>query len=855
MQTCSSCGHAALHPLFTTTCRRCGHSLDFAPPNPLASVGEDDDDFGMPGVSLDLPGIPAAGSDVETPADTDTSSAREIELEAGDAIGIGIGSLDEDPMSLDLPRPGEDLGLGGVSDDMLDGSFNDDLDLPTPLEDLDLPTPIDDLNLPTPIDDSRQDLGPQGSAASASAPDTVDALELDLDVLSDPSAHSMTAGRADANLVDAHEHQPAPPRPLAPPGENNIAMPTSPFTSPAPSRTAPTSMKIGLLVVVIGAAGAGAYFTGMLDDYLPGVGDDVTATVKDSDPKPSTREAPVVAPPKDASAERDPAVLERLALDTPQGYQQAQALSEQKEDRVGEAESVLLRALRYGPDPVLAAKGLSMIEQLGTDPRPEIHRVAGLGLLVESKPTEALALFNGEDRRSRLYRAWALHMLDKSAEAFSVIREIAKDAPETDLATALTLAEIQYDAGDPAGLDQLLKLHQANPSHLGICEALLRAEINAGALRNAAELAEALPAIETTSEAHQAILVGLRANLAMRKGEVAVAARLYDEAIKRSDNRDLAVMQLKFSNASGRYRAARQNANRILAENPADIEVLFQGALADIRAGEGEDALKKAAKLSELGAPLKSGEIQARVLGIRDDRAGLEQLLSELREKDLSFVQPTIAYAEQQVTRRAFESALRIVDTHIDALEQINDEMPLKQRSLGRLFLTKASTYRAMSEWSKSLKFAEMALKKYPDDNDALLALGLAQISGGQKKQGEKTLLKLFERTSGYPGLTAPLGHILLKRNRLKELEDIIGSQLLHPEDSSEELVITGARLRLQQGRLEDSRVLIDVVLAMNPTSWEAHMVKGQILIQSGDFPGSLLELELANPKQPSAEL
>ncbi len=828
--------------------------MGFAPREPLARIGDDDDDFGMPGVSLDLPPMPGDNEDATEESSDGQGSAREIEFEEGASIGIGGGSLDENPMELDLPRPDQASGLGGLGgDDLLGGSLHDDLDLPTPLEDLDLPTPIEDLNLPTPLADSRADLS--SAAVSGESPDTVDALELDFDALTDPSEHTQTQGRTPANLVDAHDTGQANPTPLEPPSENTIPLPSSPFTSPAPSRSASASLKLAALLLVVVAGGAGAYATGALDPLLSSLATDESVTAETTTKTPVKPVDPVVAPPKGASAERDPAILERLVLDTPQGYQQAQALAEQKEDRVGEAEAVLLRALRYGPDPVLAAKGLSMVSELRNDPRPEIHRVAGLGHLVQSEPTQALALFDGEDRRSKLYRAWALHELDRHAEALTVSQDIATSADKDDLATALTHAEIQYDAGDPKGLEALVKLHETNPSHLGICEALLRAEINAGALRNAAQLADALPSIETTSDAHQANLLGLRASLAMRKGEVAVASRLFNEAIKRSDNRNLVVMQLEFSNAAGRYRATRQNANRFLAEHPKDIEVLFHGALADIRAGEGEDALKKAATLSELGASLKSGEIQTRVLGIRDDRAGVQKLLTELRDTDMSFVDATLADADLQTSRRKFEDAHKTLDQHIEVLEAMTENMPLKDKSLSRLHLERAKVYASMSEWGNSQQAAKRALKKYPNENDAMLALGVAQINGGQKKSGEKALLSLFERTAGYPGLTAPLGKILLKRNRLKELEDIIGSQLVHPEDSSEELVIAGARLRLRQEKMKEATKLVDVVLAMNPTSWEAHMVKGQILIRSGDFAGGLLELELANPKRPSAEL
>lgn len=854
MHVCSTCGHSlpSFDPL--AACRRCATASTGPRQSHIPRIGtEDDDDFGMPGISLDIPG----GSGSDDGGASEGGSTREIELGSPDDLDIGL-SGDGGGIGLDLPSmPGADDDLGGGAGSGLDlpsppsAADPGELDLPTPLDDLDLPTPLDELDLPTPLGATSGTAA--GASAAEMAPETVDALELDLDVLGDPAERSLAQG-VTANLIDAHDEPPlqASSAPLSPPGENTIPMPSSPFVSPAPSKGGSKAVlavaAVGLLVV---AGGGAAYVTGALDSVLGGG----EAPVVDTTPKPAP--PPKAPPSSDMLGERDPAILAKLKLDTPQGYQQAQAIAEQKGDRVGEGEAVLLRAYRYGPDPVLAAKGLSIAEGLVNAPNPEARRVAGLAALVESKPANALPLLEGDDARSKLYKTWALSALDKHADALAVVTSIGGDgAPDTDdLAIALTLAETQYEAGDDAGREALIKLHEANPDHLGLGEALLHVLIEAGELSSAAELAEALPSIETTSDAHQARIVGVRAQLAMRRGERSAAARLFNEALKRSDNHDLAIMHLNFLNNTGKYRAARQNIQRMLVDKPNDVHLLFEGARADVSAGEGEDALAKAKQLDSLGAALKSGHVQVLVLSMRDEPEAITAVLEQVWDKDVTYTPPTRDYARNLTRQRKFDAAHQQLDAHLERLAAAPKELAMRDRSLSRLHLAKARVYAAVNDWPAAEAAAAKALSFEPNDNDANLSLGVAQINAGARKKGEKTLLRLFERTKGYPGLTTPLGRILLSRDRLEDLEEIIGAQLEDPSNASEELVITGARLRLQQGKLEQALKLVDSVLAINSVSWEAHLVKGQVLLAKGDFAGGLLEFEIANPSKPSAEL
>ena len=414
----------------------------------------DDDDFGMPGISL--------GGDAPTDANKAEgdggASTRELELDTGgDSIGIGIGDGQGDlsALSLDLPDPGVSSDAADLPmPDDLDGG---DLDLPTPLEDLDLPTPLEELDLPTLADGA---LAPEDT----DTPSAVGALELDLDVLGDPSEHNLTRG-ATANSWTPTTRPPGE-RAAAAAGENNIPMPSSPFVSPTPGKQRPKLLVGALAGLLLVGGAAAAYFTGALDGIL-GTEDDAGAVA-------DTLKAPPPEIFKGEVAERDPKILERLSLDSPQGFQQAQALAEQQGDRLGEAEAVLLRALRYGPDPVLAAKGLSIADSLVGNSAPEARRIAGLAALVQAEPAKALVALEGEDPRTSLYRAWALAALDRPAEALATLTPLAETVPATDLAFARTLAVLRYETGDDDGQEALEQLYAANPDHLGIAESLSR---------------------------------------------------------------------------------------------------------------------------------------------------------------------------------------------------------------------------------------------------------------------------------------------------------------------------------------------------------------------------------------------
>ena len=124
----------------------------------------------------------------------------------------------------------------------------------------------------------------------------------------------------------------------------------------------------------------------------------------------------------------------------------------------------------------------------------------------------------------------------------------------------------------------------------------------------------------------------------------------------------------------------------------------------------------------------------------------------------------------------------------------------------------------------------------------------------GQSAEGRADLVAVFERTGGFPGLAAPLGQLFVFEGNYDALQRLVGDRL-RGDQTDDELLLPGIRLRLQQGRTEDARILVETALARRPADWQAHMLKAQLLITEGKASEALAEIERARPATPQAEL
>jgi tetratricopeptide (TPR) repeat protein len=757
-------------------------------------------------VDLDLPA--PAELDLPAPADLDLPAPADLDLPA--------------PVDLDLPAPA-DLDLPAPADNLL--APVDDLPapaeiLPTPAENLPTPAEI----LPTPVDEEGGD------------------LELDLDI--DEDAADDASGSA--NLVDAHEG--GRRRPAARVAGPTGAVPESsaPMTSPAPKAAKPGVSRAviygGLAAVLVVGGGAAAYVAGVFDQ------DEVIQ----ADNTDSENQAPPKVPAGEV-AERSEQVLAKLDEDSPAGYQQAMAISEQAGDRVGQAEAALLMHLRYGPDGVLAGQAQGLLEPYADKQEAFVRRVFGLGALAGGNLDAAAEQLKGDDPRSRLYRSWVALERGELDEAKAETKLVLEQRPN-DKAAALTALRVDVERDPENGLDALRKAADADPNHASLQHALVEALFERGLLAEASERAEKLQIPGAAGAGYKAALLTLRADIASERGDRAAALRLLEQASAVSPNPEAAKLdRLEVLLRYGDYAGVRKDLEAMLHGNEGLVRGQLLMAELSIATGEGDQALAALAKVTEKNPKsAKAAELRGRVFSMRMKVDEAQAAFAKARELDPEMAEATIGEAMLLAKLDRDDEAIALLDGQRAAL---NERKGSAARTAGSALLrTKAELQREAGDDAQALETLDAAVALNSADNQAALDRALALRRLGRAEDSEKALLALHERTGGYPGLTGPLGRVYLRTKALDQLEQLIGNQL-DDAQASDDILTTGALLRLHQDKLDQAKGLIDRVMARTPDSWEGHMVRCQILIRQGDYDGALLAIEQSRPNEPNAEV
>lgn len=918
MHTCQNCGFE-MNPPVPTRCPRCGTETGKAavppppppmggplpppppmggglppppppmggglPPPPPAGHGASNPTiFGMPPVSFDesmlgevsdssahlqrsevdappppprrpLPGMkppPPMPGEVELPGGFDLDLEADLPAPADLDLPAPRGAVPSAP-DIDLPAP-VDLDLPAPAD--LDLPAPADLDLPAPV-DLDLPAPADlDMlapaeNLLTPVDDlpAPAEILPTPAenlpAPAEILPVPVDEdaeLELDLDV-------DVDGPPSNANLVDAHDatagkRKRAPGRAVAPTGQ--VPESAAPMTSPAPKAArAGVSRAViygSLAVVLIGGGGAAAYMAGVFDggDVLP---------VEQTDPQ--TQAPPKV--PAGEVAERSEQVLSKLDEDSPAGYQQAMALSEQAEDRVGQAEAALLMHLRYGPDGVLAGQAQGLLEPYGDRQEPFVRRVFGLGDLAAGNLDAAAEKLEGDDPRSRLYRSWLL-LRRNELDAAKAEAKLVKEQRPNDNAAALTalLIEVARDPGN--GLEALQAAADATPGHARLQHELVEILLARGLLAQAQERGEKLQVPGAAGAGYKAALLSLRANIASARGDRAAALRLLEQAAAVAPDADSAKLaRLEVLLRYGDFAGVRKDLESILHGNPELVRGQLLMAKLAIATGEGDQALGALAKVAEKRPnDARVFELKGQVLAMRMKVDEAQAAFAKARELDPTFPEPTVNEAALLAKLDRPDEAIALLDAQRAVMQEHGGAGARGGESA--LLSAKAHMLRKGGDDAAALETLDAAVALDPANNDARLERALLLGRTGRTEDAEAALLELHERTGGYPGLTGPLGRVYLRKKQLDALESLIGNQL-DDAQASDDILITGALLRLYQDKLDQAKGLVDRVMARAPDSWEGHLVRCQILIRQGDYDGALLEIEQARPQEPNPEV
>jgi tetratricopeptide (TPR) repeat protein len=824
-----------------------------APPSRAARPSFDSPEFGgldlptpegdeaLGGGELDLPAPAGFAGDLDLPAPSGHDTGGGLDLDLPAPAGPASGGLDlpapageagyDDGLSLDdLPMPADDLpmpadNLPGPIDDFpapADGLPDPDgFDaLPTSAADLpasadEFPAPVDSLPtpasiLPTPADN---------------LPTPVGDLELDLDAGGRPSAAAKAAGEspaAKAGRVGA------------------IAKPKPPGDKPKRDIGRIVIYSV-LALVVVGVGGAVvAVQMGLLEP--------------EPAPPPQQGNGQDTPPPSGEPVERPEGVLAKLDQDTPASYVQAYELSEGQP--VGRAEAALLIHLRYGPDAKRLAEARQLLAPYRERPEPFVQRVVALDLLAADKPDEALAaLGEGGGWRASLYRAWAL-LAKGEAEKARAAAEAAVEGRPGDQAAKLAVLQIRYAANPVDGLAAMRQAAETSPNHLALQEALMRAARESGRLAEAAEVGQKLqPA--AISEAHKAELLRERAGVAMTQGRTGEAMRLLEQALATDESLVSArVDRIDLLLANRDFPATRADIELLLRDQPKNREVLLVAARVELEAGRDDDARAHLAKLGEAAREDPQvhdllGQAAAMLMKVEEARTSF----AEARKLDPFFVEALEHEIDLLVRAEMLDEALALLDEQQTSLgEAAGNDSERGRRARSTVSKIRARLLRDQGELERALTAAEDAASIDPSNNDALLMRAELLGALGQRQAYEEALLELHERTGGYPGLTEPLGGVLLRKGKLDELEQLIGTSLDSP-DASREIVLTGAALRLAQDKPEAAQVLAQRILDRDPTDTRAHLLLGRALLALGDYALALDEIESARTREGDPEV
>lgn len=562
----------------------------------------------------------------------------------------------------------------------------------------------------------------------------------------------------------------------------------------------------------------------------------------------------VVAPTPRAddapAAERDPKVLQRMAADTPKDLRAAMEMSEAVGDRVGQAEAALLLHLRYGPDPVLAGQAGKLLEPYATQKDPFVTRVRALADLAAGDVEGAAAKLAGDGPRLALYRGWvALQAgdLDAASREAAKAREAdARDMGAVWLAHAARVRSLGAEA-----LPALREEVSRTPGHPRLSLLLAEALADDGDLREAAKVAASIDT-DGAPAGFQARVLELRGRIAATRGDRTEALLRFDQARELApEDLTAALGRVRVLMDAEDYATAAKELDTLRLAHPKDLPILLVAAELAMRKGRGDDALEVLEEAVAL-APEDPRVLlaQGQVYAMRMDGEKARPLLEQARNLDPTLVRATEEEAGTLARLKKWDEVYKLLDAHRRQAEKL----PGGKKIVAELWLVQARFLEQEGQTQAALAALDKALDAMPGQLDARLVRGRLRLAVGDEAGGAEDLQDLFDRTGGYPGLAGPLGRLLIRRGDVKSLDALIGEHLEDPRAPTD-VILVGARLRLAQGNREAAVHLVDRVLERDPNNWEAHLVRGQVLLAQGDAMGALGELQQARPRKPDAEL
>lgn len=653
----------------------------------------------------------------------------------------------------------------------------------------------------------------------------------------------------DANMLEPKRAR-APGEPGAPEVDLD-ARPgfAKPIGGPTPRDIERPAVSRGLLfggaaVLLVGALGAGLFYSGVFDEDPAPPGARGIAGPKASGGGAEGGTAPTT--PAGPAAERSDAIFAKFDADTPASYQSASEAAAEAGDLVGQAEAKLLLSLRYGPDASLVAEAKATLGRYADSTEGFVTRVRGLLAIASSDFAGAAKSLAGDAPRLALYRAMLRSAEGKPDDAIVEAKSALSNNPKWLAALSLQHAA-ELDKDPVAAAASIAADAAKHPDHPGLAELHARASLANGEIGTAAAAIGKLAPAETAPAAYRARVSTLRGELALARGDYGTAINEFDAALALAKSPTTQIARVRALMATLDYKEAQLGLDQFLEANPKSLDGAILRVELAVETGEGETALALITELEKaiperLEIPYLRGQVQAMRLQIDEAKAEFAKVV----EKDPTFFPAAIAEAEMLHAGRKGVEAIATLDAAVGRLTDPADK--------AEVLTKKAEILLDQQQERAALAALDAALNASSKHNAAAVLRGTLRIESGAFEAGKKDLLGVYERAGGYPGLSAPLGRIFVREGKIAELEKLVGDKASNPRAPAE-VKLVAARLRLAQGRSDDAKLLIDEALAKEPNSWEGKMLMARAFLDGGDPAEALERIEGVRPPSPRAEV
>ncbi len=541
-------------------------------------------------------------------------------------------------------------------------------------------------------------------------------------------------------------------------------------------------------------------------------------------------------------------VIDRyLSEDTPDAYAEALMLCVKIGDRACQAEVLLLRDLRYGPDRVHVRRARVLLRQLdeggaGGRGSPSEARARALSALRRGELAKAEELLVGEEWRTRLVRGWVAAAGGREAEALAIAEALLEERPG-DPAAALLMVE-----NDPAaGVDALLRLGDAFPEHPRIQEALVAALIEEGELLEAERRVRRLRPSTRSSASFRGGALLLRGELLERRGLPSQALELYDEAAEHAPDRpEISARRFRLLLATGDHARLRGELEEFAGAAPPEVVAI--AVELDLRSGLSRVAAEGVDKLTARGegdgwVPYLQGLIAR-------EQGEVGEALAEFasaRELVPAFTPAIIAEAE----------FLHELGRLGDALVLLRSQRAWSDERSGRRRLLRAEVDALISEGrgSEALEVLDLALAEDPGDNDARTRRGVLRVERGLVDEGRDDLLRVEERAGVVADLIAPLGRLYLREGALDRASALIEGRL-EDRRAAADIVLLAGEIAFAAGDLTRSEALARRYLLRQPEDgWRGALLQARIYEAKGELSEAAEAIASVRPPRPDPDV